>query len=498
MIPDDTNSRTGGLKSRSVRAVFWSGTDLILRQGLRFVVTIVLARLIAPDEFGAIAMLFLFVGLGSLFIDSGFGTALIQRQNAKPEDESTVFIFNLAVGGAVALLLVLFAPAIAAFFDLAILRPLTYVMAANLFIGAFASIHIVLLTKELDFRTQMKASATSQAISGVIAVVLAWMGFGVWSLAAQIVVATVINVLLLWILHPWRPRAGFRLASLRSLFRFGGFMLLSRLLNTLHERLYTLLIGRLYAAADLGFFSRAESTQQIPASLLTSILDRVAFPVFSAAATDKARLMRGVRSSLTTIVIVNTPIMLGMAVTAGPLVQVLFGDMWSASVPLLRILCFSGIFWPLHVINLNVLMAQGRSDLFLRIEVVKSVFGVLVLLAASVYSVMAVAVGYVIVSFVSFLINSYYSGTILGYGALQQARDVLPYVGISVIMAACIWPISLSEALSPPVLLLLQFLAGITVFVGGCKFLGLRAFNEAADMLSVELRRHLGRPNRTR
>jgi teichuronic acid exporter len=475
------------LGERSLRAVFWSGSDLLVRQGLRFGVTVLLAHLVSPEDFGTIAMLYFFMGFGTLFIDSGFGSALVQRQNTTLEEQSSVFFFNLGVGALVALLLAGFSPQVAVFFNLPALQPLTCVMALNVFLGAFAAIHTILLTKALDFRTQMKANVIAYTVSGVAAVILAWQGFGVWSLAAQILLATVVNVILLWHWHPWRPAARFSLRALRSLFGFGSYMVLSSLLNTIHERLYTLIIGRIYTARDLGFFSRAETTQQMPANMLSEIFGRVTFPVFSAAADDRPRLARGVRRTLTGIMMLNIPAMVGMAVVADPLVRTLFGQKWASSILFLQILCFAGALWPLHVINLNVLMAQGRSNLFFRIELAKAAIGIIALTTASLHSLLAIALSYVAVGFVSFLLNAYYTGVFLGYGVGRQILDVLPYAAVSTLMAACIWPFSFSKALNPAVLLTLQVSAGVVVYLGTCKLFRLAAFEEVWRIATKEI-----------
>jgi len=488
MSSETLNAVSGRLSERSMRAVLWSGSDLLLRQALRFAVTILLAHLVAPEDFGAIAMLYLFTGFGSLFIDSGFGSALIQRQNTTLEDESSVFFFNLGVGALVALLLAAFSRQVAVFFNLPVLQPLTCLMALNLFLGAFAAIHTILLTKTLDFRTQMKANVIAYTVGGVAAIILAWQGYGVWSLAAQILIATVVNVILLWHWHPWRPAARFSFKALRSLFGFGSYMVLSSLLNTICEKLYTLIIGRVYTARDLGFFSRAETTQQMPANMLSEIFGRVTLPVFAAAADDRPRLARGVRSTLTAVMMLNIPALIGMAVVADPLVRTLFGQKWVSSILFLRILCFAGVLWPLHVINLNVLMAQGRSNLFFRIEVTKTAIGIVALTAASLHSLLAIALSYVAVGFVGFLLNAYYTGVFLGYGAARQMLDVLPYVAVSLLMAACIWPISLSKALNPAVLLTLQVSAGVGVYLGACKLFRLAAFEEVWRIATGEIR----------
>ena len=489
MTSRDRHAGSDNLGQRSLRAVVWSGADILFTHGLRFAVTVVLARLLAPEDFGAVAVLYLFLGLGSMFVDCGFGAALIQRQEVTRIDESTVFFFNLAVAAAAALLLAALSGQIANFFSLPILQPLACLMALNLFIGAFGSIHGTLLTKALDFRTQMKVNIIASVTSGTAAIILASRGFGVWSLALQMTVATTVSVILLWSWHQWRPNARFSFTSLRSLFSFGSYMLLSGLLDTIGSRIHTVFIGRIYSPRALAFFSRAENTQQLPATLLSAILSRVAFPVYSAAANDSARLARGVRRSLTTIMMINIPAMSGIALVADPLVRTVFGEKWAPSIPLLRILCFSGMLWPLHVINLNVLMAQGRSDLFFRLEVLKTVLGIGALLVASLYSVTAIAVSWVVVGIMSFLINGHYTGVFLGYGAVRQIGDILPYGAVTILMVMGAWPISLCVSLKPPVMLVLQTAVGVLIYFAACKFLRLAAFRDAWQVAMQELER---------
>lgn len=450
---------------KSLSAVFWSGADVFMRQGLQFFVSILLARLLLPEEFGLLAMLSIFTGVAGLFVDSGFSLALIQRQNITREDESTVFFFNLGAGLIVALGLCLAAPWIATFFEQAIskdkiyasaltlhnlpwladffklpvLQSLTYVMAFNLFVGSLGSIQSVLLTKAMEFKGLMKIGVVASLLSGVLAVILAWQGFGVWSLALQTLASTMITIVLLWLRHPWRPQWVFSFTSLCSLFHFGGYMLLSGLLDTLYTRLYSLIIGKLFSARELGYYTRADNTQQLPVNVLISVLNRVAFPLFSVAATDKALLARGMRKVIRTIMLFNIPIMLGLMVVAEPLVITLIGEKWLPSVPVLQILCLSGVIWPLHVINLNVLMAQGHSNLFFRIEVLKKIIGVVAIVVASFYGILAIAWSQVIVGILGFLINAHYTGVFLGYSAWKQTRDLLPYLVVSVLMTLAIW-----------------------------------------------------------
>lgn len=466
------------LTQKSFAAVFWSGADVFLRQGLQFFVSILLARLLSPEDFGLLAMLYLFTGIAGLFIDGGFSSALVQRQDITPTDESTVFFFNLGSGLVVTLGLCWAAPWIAAFFEQPALQDLTYAMALNLFLGAFGAIQNVLLAKTLNFKLLMKIGVVASLLSGVLAVILAWQGFGIWSLALQTLASTGLTVVLLWWWHPWRPQWVFSLAALRSLFRFGGFWLLSALLDTLYGRLFNILIGKLFSARELGFYTRATSTQQLLANVLTSILNRVAFPMFSSAAADKVQLVRGMRKALRTIMLFNIPAMLGLMVVSEPLVVTLFGEKWLQSVPLLQVLCLVGVLWPLHVINLNVLIAQGYSNLFFRIEVLKKIIGVVAIGVASFYGVLAIAWSQVIVGLLCFLLNAHYTGIFLGYSAWNQMRDSLPYLAISVFMILAVWPIHLYFALSSAAQLGLVSGVGILIYLLACRLFHLAAFDE--------------------
>jgi teichuronic acid exporter len=453
-----------------------------MRKGLQFFVSILLARLLMPEDFGVIAMLYVFISLAGVFIDSGFSSALIQRQGITHTDESTVFFFNLCMAAFASFTLCLFAPWIAGFFGLPVLQSLTYVMALNLLIGAFGSIHNTLLNKALDFKTIAKVGVVASSVSGLFAIAMAWWGFGVWSLALQTLLSSLISVAFLWRWHQWRPRWEFSLVSLRSLFRFGGYMMLSGVLDTLYTQLYAVLIGKLFSARELGYYARADSTQQLPVAVLTSVLNRVAFPIFSEAAVDPARLKMGVRKILVTIMLLNIPVMLGLAVLAEQLIVTLFGVKWLPSVPFLQVLCLGGVIWPLHVINLNALMAQGRSDLFFRIEMIKKAVGLPLIVLASWHSVLAIAWIVVLQGVFAFFINAHYSRVLLGYGAWQQLRDTLPYFGVGLTMALSIWWGSQVMDLSPVVELAVLSVAGAVLYFVSCHFLRLAAFKEIVEI----------------
>lgn len=413
--------------------------DAFMRQGLQFFISIILARLLSPEDFGLIAIITVFTSLAGLFIDSGFGSALIQKQDTTITDEATVFFFNVGVGALSAIALCLAAPWISGFFEQPALQALTYVMALNLFITSFGSIHRAMLTKKMDFKTSAKITAVSTFLSGLLAILLAWNGVGVWSLAWQILLSTLLTVLMLWVVSPWRPRLIFSLDSLKRLYGFGGYLMLTDLLEVLDTRLQFVLIGKLYAASDLGFYARAQTTRQMPIGMLEGVMSRVAFPVFSEVSIDKDRLVRGIKKATLMMMLINIPIMMGLAVVAEPFVIVLFGERWLPTVPFLQVLCLGGILWPLHVVNLNVLMALGRSDIYFRIGIVKKIISISAVIYASQFGIIAMAWSQVAVGVIAFFINTYYIGTLLGYGARRQTVDLLPYYGAGLIMAACTW-----------------------------------------------------------
>jgi teichuronic acid exporter len=471
------------LKQKAISATLWSGADIFLRQGLQFIIAVILARILSPEEFGTIALLYLFVGLAGVFVDSGFSAALIQSQDVTHIDESTVFWFNLSMGALMAVILLMLAPWIAAFYKLPVLIPLTGVLALNLFISALGSIHGTLLTKRLDFKTPMKISAIAATISGGLGIVLAWEGYGVWALAVQTLSATLLTTALLWIFNKWRPAFEFSLVSARRFFRFGGYLLMSAILDVAYNRIYTLLIGKFFGVRELGFYNRADGIKQLPVGALTGILSRVALPIFSAAADDKERLRRGVRYALRGMMLINAPMMLGVMATAEPLVHILFGPKWLPAVPILQVLCLGSIMWPLHVINLNVLTAQGHSHLFFRLEVIKKLLGTVLLIGGTAYGVMGIAWSQVIFGFLAFVINAHYTRIHIAYGAWQQVMDFLPSLLLSAVMAAMVYWLGENLALPIVAIFLMQIAAGVIIFLLGCHVLQFSAYLEAITVM---------------
>jgi O-antigen/teichoic acid export membrane protein len=460
-----TENRPAGLRERSLKAVLWSSADTFGRQGIQFVTSILLARLLTPAEFGLVGMTVLFLAVAASFVDCGYSSALIQRKEVTEEDKTSVFLFNLSAGLAMAAAMFWAAPWIARFYRQPILTGLTRLLALNLFITACGSLQFALLSRQLDFKTQWKVGMAATAISGAVAAALAWRGYGVWSLAIQANVSALLSTLLVWLLVRWRPSARASLHSLRSMFGYGSRLLAAGLLNTVFDRVQLLLIGRVFGAADLGYYTRAYSTQQMPASQFQTIVSKVTFPMFSTISGDRERLKAAMRKCMTTIGAVVIPIMVGLALMAKPVVIVLFGAKWLPCVPYLRILALAGALWPLHVANLDVLMAAGRSDLFLRAEVVKKVLIALGLAASVPISVMAMVWATLVVSVLCYGVNVSYAQAAIDYNLAAQFKDLLKPLLSTAAMALIVGTLTLATPSKAPVMLFAGVSTGVVVYI---------------------------------
>lgn len=427
------------LTGRAANAAWWSTLEIAARYGVQFVVTLVLARLLTPADFGLLAMLLVFTSIGALLVDSGFGTALIQRQHTSADDETTVFIFTIAVGALTAAALWMAAPMIAHFYAQPQLTALTRVMALVLPLGALAAVPDALLTMKLRFKPRAMAEIVASIASAIVAIMLAWQGFGVWSLAWQAIVLLGMRALLLWLYSGWRPRGRFRLQSFRSLFGFGSYMLMSGLLDTISVRLQSLLIGKLFDSRALGYYTLAQNTQQVPTSFMSNVLIRVGLPVFSTVADEPDKLLAALRLSLRTAMFLFLPCMLGIAVIAKPLLGMLYGSRWEPAAPLLSVLALSAALWPLHVLNLAALNAQGRSDLFFRLAVIKKTLAIVLIFLGSIGGPLGIAWSVLAANLVAVAINAYYSGKFLGYGVSAQLADQMGTFALSLLAAGMGW-----------------------------------------------------------
>lgn len=466
------------LRQQTIHALKWSFIGTFAMQAVQFLIAVVLARLLLPAEFGLIAMLSLFMALAASMLDCGFGSALIQKVDVTRRDSSAVFYFNLCMAAVMFGVLWISAPAIGRFFDEPALAPLGRFLAFNLIINAFGLVQGTLLTKNLDFKTQSIVAVIATVGSGALGVGLAWRGFGVWSLAAQSVAANSLRVGLYWIMTPWRPVAAFSLDALKGMFPFGSRMAMSSVLNTIFENLYPVLIGKLYTKIDVGFYGRAMSTQRLPSGLLADILSKVAFPAFASIQNDRPRLKAAYRKTIVLACFLAFPLMLGLMAVARPLFLVVFTARWEASIPYFQALCLAGMLLPLQALNLNVLMAIGRSDIFFRLEVFKKIVLAVAIVATCRLGVMALVWGQVASSMICLVINTFYSGPLIDYPLREQLRDVAPSFLLAAAMAAAVGLLGANVRASMAATLAAQVATGLVLYAAGSAALGLGPYAE--------------------
>lgn len=467
-------------------AMIWSGADVFSRQGLQFVLSVVLARLLGPNEYGTIALLYIFIELAAVFGDSGFSASLVQRQDLTVKDESTVFWFHVISGSFLAILLYLCAPWISEFYDKPILIPLMWVMALAFFVSSIGNIHHVLLTKHLDFKRPMKVSVSAGFISGSTAILLAFQGYGVWALAAQTLVSSIVTTSLLWLLSDWRPRFVFDLATIRRLYAYGGYLMLADILMVSYNRIYTLYIGKVYSVDQLGIYSRADNTKQMPLDILSKMYVRVAFPIFSKTANDKGKLLRGVQYALKGIMLVTVPIMVGLMVSAEEFIIILFGDKWVSVAPILKILCLAGLFWPLQILNMNVQKSLGKSKILFKTEILKKVIGIFFVILSLPYGIIGIAWSQVFYGVIGFIINSYFSGKFIGYGFCKQSIDILPVFLISTFMAVVVYLFGYHYELDPLPMLIAKTILGGFLFSITCVIFKLDVIKDIKDIFQLK------------
>lgn len=453
------------LKRRATRALGWSFAGIIGPQMLQFGFSVLLARLLVPADFGLIAMLGLFLALAQSMIDSGFGSALIQKQNATRVDESSVFFLNLGFGIIAYGLLWIGAPAIAAFYREPVLIPLSRLMGVSFIINAFGLVQISLLQKSLNFKALAKRSLVAALVSGPVGVILAVKGYGVWSLVAQAIAGNLAQTVLLWFWSDWRPALRFSRKALAGMFGYGSKLFISGILNTVFDNLYPMVIGRLFTKTDLGFYSHALKLQRLPVTTASGVIGQVAFPAFSSIQDDRQRLTSGYRKAIRIACYLVFPLMLGLIAISKPLFIALFTEKWAESVPYFRILCLSGMLYPLHSLNLNALKAVGRSDLFLRLEVLKKGLTIIVVLVTYPYGLTAMVWGQVANSFVALFVNTYYTTHFIEYPLREQARDILPYLTLSIAMGVVVHGVGLLISGWPVWQLLVQVPVGFGFYL---------------------------------
>lgn len=446
--------------------MFWSAIDGFASQGIQFLVGIILARLLTPYEFGLIGMLTIFIALSQSFIDSGFTNALIRKKDCTQTDYSTVFYFNFVVSILFYFLLFFFAGSISRFFNEPQLEFLLQVLGLGLILNALSIIHRTILTKNIDFKLQARVSIVSSIISGIIAIAMAYNGFGVWSLVALTLSRFGFASLFLWLWTNWFPNLVFSYKSFKELFSFGSKLLLSGLIDTTFRNIYYLVIGKYFSAVELGYYTRADQFKAMPSQNLANIIQKVSYPLLSNIQDNVIRLRLAYSQLIKSTMFITFVLMLLMAATAKPMIITLVGEQWLPAVNYLQLLCFVGMFYPLHALNLSMLKVMGRSDLFLRLEIIKKILSVPIIVIGILYGIKIMILGMLVNTIFAYYLNSYWSGKMISYPFFEQVKDIFPSFLLAFTVSVVVFIIANFISLSNVWILIVQIItAAILTFV---------------------------------
>lgn len=457
------------LKQKTISGLLWSSVESIASQGIQFIFGIILARLLSPKEFGLIGMMTIFIAVSESFINSGFSSALIRKKKCTQTDYSTVFFFNLATGMFFFVILFLSASPISGFFREPGLKSIVQVLSLVLIIDSVTIIQRTILTKRIDFKLQTKVTLISSFIAGMVAVILAYKGFGVWSLVIQTLLRQALNSFFLWLWNNWRPSMIFSKDSFRELFGFGSKILLSGLIDTVYRNVYYLIIGKYFSAEQLGYYTRANQFESLPTKNITNIMTRVSYPVLAQMQDDPVMLKSGYKKMIRSTMLVTFLLTLGLSAVAEPVVISFIGEKWRVSVVYLQLMCFSGMFYPLHAINLNMLNVQGRSDLFLKLEVIKKLLVIPTIIIGVMFGIKIMLIGMIANSIIAYFLNSYYSGKLINYSTKEQLKDILPSFLIGGSIAIIVFLLGHFLTMSYIIKLILQLITGAVIFFGYCE-----------------------------
>lgn len=424
----------GELKQKTITSILWNGFNTLSNRLLYFVVGVILARLLEPSDYGIIAMVTVFTAILQIFTDGGLGLALIRKQDRTDADTATVFWYNLAMCWFIYLIMFIAAPFLADFYDMPVLTLLTRILTLNLLFVPLGNIQSMLMRADINFKTPTIIGFWGTILYGISAIVMAYQGFGVWSL----VYSSLVNSLFLTIANAiavrWFPKSGFSWKSFHELFGYSSKLLASTILDRIYNNLSPLIVGKFYSAAKLGLYGRAQNWVALPSVTVTDIWMSVAFPTLSKLQNDTNRLCDAYRKILRMSAFIIFPLMFFLVAVADPLVRFVLTDKWEDCILLTQLLCFSAMWYPIHGINLNLLQVTGRSDLFLRLEVIKKIIGVSILFITAPIGLEVMCIGQIVSSFLGLFINTYYTGKFLSLGFMKQAQDWLPILINCVVM----------------------------------------------------------------
>lgn len=444
-------------------------------QGILFIVQIILARLLSPADFGNIAIISVFINLANVFVQSGFNTALIQKRDADELDYSSVFFLSLSISAFLVIMIWFFSPTIAQFYRQPLLKDLLRGISFVLILGAINSIQIAFLSKRMQFKLLFFSSLGAAIISGTVGIVSAYVGAGVWALIIQQILNSFSSCVIMWFTVKWRPKMLFSFQRIKGLFSYGWKLLCSGLIDTLYKNLYNLIIGKMYNSTVLGYYNKADQFPQVVVSNINGSIQSVMLPALSKYQDDSKQMKNMVRRAIVTSSFFIFPIMIGMAACAENLVVILLTEKWLNCVQFLQILCFSYALWPIHTANLQALNAMGRSDIFLKLEVVKKIIGIISILVCAPFGVTALVWALLVVGMISTILNAWPNKKLLNYSLMEQFKDIMPSFFVAMIMGGLVYGISYLP-IPPLINLIMQIITGVCVYFGIIRYLKLECY----------------------
>lgn len=474
------------LKDKTIKGTMWSFIDNVAQFGVAFLVSIVLARLLSPDDYGLIGIITIFTSVCTAIIGGGFSSALIRKKSPTDDDYNTAFIINLGLSLVLYAIVFLCSPLIADFFGREELVALTRVSSLTMIIGALAIVQQVRLTKRIDFKTQTKITLSASVASGVVGIAMALLGLGVWALVIQSVLAQLLRTALLWFFNHWTPSLRFSKQSFNELFGFGWKLMVSGILDNVWKELYQLVVGKFYSSATLGQYTRAKGFSQMFSSNLTGVIQRVTYPVLSDIQDEKERMIAAYRKIIKTTMFITFALMFALGAVSEPLLYCLIGEKWHEAATYLPLICLVGSLYPLHAINLNMLQVQGRSDLFLGLEIIKKIIGLVPLFIGAFVGIFPMLYATVLTSIISYFLNSYFPGKLLGYTSWMQIKDITPSFALSLTMAVVVFLLKYLP-LSYWIILPIQIVVGLIVFLLLCNISKIQEYEECKNMLKPML-----------
>lgn len=475
-------------KSKVISSLVWKFSERVCAQAVNLVVSIILARLIAPEQYGVIALTTIFITISNVFVESGLGTSLIQKKNADSKDFSTVFYCNIIMSIIMYLVIFFTAPLAAKFYSSPILTPVLRVLGITVLIAGVKSIQCSYVSKNMMFKKFFVSTFIGTVISAVIGIWMAYNGYGVWSLVVQQLSNTLFDTIILWITVKWRPTLEFSFKRLKVLYGFGWKMLCSSLIDTVYNEIYGLSIGKIYTTEQLAYYNRGNQFPKLITVNIDGSISSVMLPTLSKEQDNKQKVKNMMRRSIKTSSFLLFPLMIGLAVVAKPLVSILLTDKWLPAVPLMQLLCFSYMLWPIHTINLQAINALGRSDIFLKLEVIKKIIGVTVLIISIPFGIKFMVFMKIITSIISTFINSHPNKKLVDYSYMEQITDILPSLFVSVFMGIIVYMMNLLP-ISSILILIIQILLGIVIYIVLSYAFKLEAFRYIIDSIKLKLKK---------